>query len=73
VVAQEVVPQGIRRPCAAEGVATVRGLRLLLNLASLGAMTKKRALLVGRLIHESNPHHISAKLLEEFKIKLDGI
>lgn len=65
--------KALLKACAAEGVPTIRGLRLLLNLVSKGVMTKKRALQVANLIHISNPHHIPVRLIEELKAKLDTL
>lgn len=61
------------RACSEESVPTIRGLRLLLNLVSAGAITKRRAMRIGRLIHESNPHHIGLKILEDFQMKLESL
>lgn len=65
--------KALLKACASAGVQTVRGLRLLLNLVTVGALTKKRAQRVGRMIHESNPHHISKTVLADFQMKLLNI
>lgn len=61
------------RACLTEKVPAIRGLRLLLNLVKVGGLSKRRALKVGRMIHESNPLHIPLKVIEEFEQKLSDL
>jgi hypothetical protein len=61
------------RACEASGVATKRGLRLLLGLVRAGALTKSRAQRIALEISRINPRHINERVLADFKADLDGI
>lgn len=65
--------KALLKACSENGVPTVRGLRLLLNLVAARALTKGRAINVGRQIQAVNPHHIHSDILETFKSKLDDL
>lgn len=57
----------LREICNKEGVKTLWGLELIVELYKAGTMTAERALCIARKIHESNPKHISSKILERFE------
>jgi len=57
----------LREICNKEGVKTLWGLELIVKLYKAGGMTAECTLCVARKIHESNPKHISSKILERFE------
>ena len=59
--------------CETHGVATLRGLGLLLELVRVGAMTKRRAGTLANKIGEVNPSHIGEPVLVVFHKKLRGL
>lgn len=59
--------------CRTAGIKVTRGLRLLVDLVNAGQLPSTRASAVARAMHESNPAHIHAKILEEFEGELKRI
>ncbi len=59
--------QALIRRCRAKGVQTKRGLRLMLDLVVAGQLGAERAADVADRIAEANPHHITTRVLAEFK------
>jgi len=57
----------LREVCDKEGVKTLWGLGLIVELYKAGGTTAEHALCVACKIHESNPKHISSEILERFK------
>ena len=62
----------LRRACEAANVETKRGLRLLLDLVRGGQLTKPRALRAALEIAKTNPRHIHAAVLADFRTELDA-
>jgi len=58
--------RALRRACADEGVAVVWGLELMLVLVRGGVLDAAEAVRVARAVHELNPRHITAAVVEEF-------
>ncbi len=56
----------LRRLCERHGVATRFGLGLMVDLVAVGALTKRRAMVVARQTQASNPLHINERVLARF-------
>lgn len=56
----------LRRRCAREGVRTRWGLELMLDLVSLGVLTRVRAEAIAAKLHEASPGHFPRSLVDEF-------
>lgn len=63
----------LRRRCAREGVRTRWGLELLLELVSLGVLTRVRAEAIAGKLHEASPGHFPRSLLGAFGTELDRL
>lgn len=63
----------LRRECKAHDVTSIYGLRLILDLVAAGAISSLDAQKVAYRIHQSNPHHINAKVMRQFQSRLRDI
>ncbi len=63
----------LRRLCLNEGVAVIRGLRLLILLVERGELPKQDAIQVAESIHAANSLYIHQGVLAEFKKVLKKI
>ena len=61
----------LHRSCSAEDVPVMWGLRLMIELVQEEQLSKEIALDIAQAIHQSNPKHIPAEIIEEFK-KITG-
>lgn len=57
----------LRKLCLDEGVAVIRGLRLLILLVQRGELSSHSAIQVAEAIHAANPQYIHGGVLAEFK------
>jgi predicted nucleic acid-binding protein len=62
----------LRAACVAEGVPCIWGLQILLDLVRARALNRSRADRVAAGIRATNPLHISAGILDEFRKKLEA-
>lgn len=62
--------RALRAACVPEEVTCIWGLQILLDLVRAGAIDRSRADRVAAGIRATNPLHISASILEEFRQKL---
>lgn len=60
----------LRNECERNNIATVRGLRLLIELCQKGHITKSDAEVIAHKIHTVNPKHISESILQDFRSEL---
>ena len=56
----------LRRLCERHGVATRFGLGLMVDLVTVGVLTRRRAMAVARQIQASNPLHINERVIQRF-------
>lgn len=63
----------LRRRCVREGVRTRWGLELMLDLVSLGVLTRVRAEAISAKLHEASPGHFPRSLVDEFGTELDRL
>ncbi len=63
----------LRRFCETDGVPILWGLELLVELCDAGGIPKNIAEAIAQTIHETNPRHITQKILKKFKEKLSNI
>ena len=61
----------LQRLCKRHGVATRFGLGLMVDLVAAGALSRRRAISVGRRMQVSNPRHINTRVLARFHKELD--
>jgi len=61
----------LHRACVDESVAVMWGLRLMLELVDANHLEKDSAIEVAEAIQVSNPRHITPKIIEEFKRKVN--
>lgn len=59
--------KSLRKSCRQEGIHLLWGLEILAELHKAGGISGKEAQSIARAIRESNPKHISAKILSHFK------
>jgi rRNA-processing protein FCF1 len=52
--------------CQRNGLETIRGLRILINLCQQGYITANYAELIAQKIHQTNPFHISEDVIQKF-------
>ncbi|TCD48098.1 PIN domain-containing protein [Chlorobium sp. N1] len=57
----------LRRECAAEGVTVKWGLELVAALHEAGGMSATEVMAIAHAIRESNPKHITTKIVERFE------
>lgn len=65
--------QKLQRECKALNVATIYGLRLIIDLVAAGVVTAAHAREVAYRIHRSNPHHINDKVMRRFEDHLRNL
>jgi len=63
----------LRVQCENSNVSILWGLELVLELAKLGGISRKRATQIAIKINVSNPRHISQKVLDGFIAKLSSL
>jgi hypothetical protein len=61
------------RECGNATVAVRRGLSLMVELVQRSVLERRRALRVAEAIHEANPLHINAHVLELFRTALADV
>jgi rRNA-processing protein FCF1 len=59
--------KNLRKLCKQEGVSLLWGLELLAELHRAGGLPGKEAEMIAQSIRESNPKHITAKIVSRFK------
>lgn len=59
--------KALRRACQIEGVAVMRGLRLMAELVALEKLDPQSAMEVALAIQRSNPRHITPRVIEELR------
>jgi predicted nucleic acid-binding protein len=57
----------LRNTCQREGVKTLRGLRLMIELVTGGFLTAAQADEIAAAIQQSNPRHITDTILQRFR------
>ena len=62
----------LRKACGRAGVATMRGLRCLLELAREGHISKDEARTAADRLHGVDPLYIDARLIAAFRARLDA-
>lgn len=60
----------LRNACSKEDVPVIWGLELLLRLHKTGGISAADAIKIAKLIHNSNPRHVTLKILHQFQGKL---
>lgn len=60
----------LHRACEREGVTSLWGLRLMIELVARGALDAGQAYAIAADIHESNPRHITPAILERFRVEV---
>lgn len=65
--------RALRRQCSLHGIPIRYGLRLLVDLVEVGAISRGHAELVAGRIHEANPLHINRRVIERFMAGLNGV
>ena len=60
----------LHRACTDEEVPVMRGLRLMIDLVGAEQLNKEGALDIAEQIQQSNPKHITAEIIEEFRKKI---
>jgi len=63
--------KNLRTACVVERVECIWGLQLLLLLHKSKGIPTRDVIEIAEAIHESNPKHISEKILEQFLVKLE--
>ncbi|VAW70958.1 hypothetical protein MNBD_GAMMA09-39 [hydrothermal vent metagenome] len=61
----------LHRACGEEKVTVKWGLKLMIELVEKELLEKETALNVAQIIQTSNPKHITAEIIEEFRIKIN--
>jgi hypothetical protein len=59
----------LHRACTDEEAPVMWGLRLMVELVEAEQLSKEEALDIAEAIRQSNPRHITAEIIEEFKKK----
>lgn len=62
--------QALRKVCKDRGIHLRWGLDLMVDLVRAGVLTEAHALKLGAAIQRSNPTHITAKLIDRFRVWL---
>ena len=62
----------LRRLCKRHGVETRFGLGVMVELVAAGVLNRRRAMAVARSIQTSNPLHVNAHMLADFRDALDN-
>lgn len=65
--------QALRKQCKADGVPTIRGLRLMVDLVAKRAISIEAAMAIALRIQESNPGHIHDKVMSKFRQELSAV
>ncbi len=58
--------RALRKLCQSNGVDSRYGLRLMIDLAQVGALPTQRAIAIAQTIHDKNPLHINTDILSRF-------
>ena len=61
----------IRRQCKESGVRFLWGLQLILKLHKSSGIKTRRAIELAERIRENNPRHITAKIVDSFKVLIN--
>lgn len=61
----------LHRACEREGVRTLWGLRLMIELAACGALGAEQAKAIALDIHTLNPKHITPAIIDRFDAEID--
>ncbi|MEK6749448.1 MAG: hypothetical protein AABY83_09615 [Pseudomonadota bacterium] len=61
----------LHRACEQDGVTSIWGLRLMINLVQAQQLTRQNAMDVAQAIHEVNPRYVTAAILGLFEAELD--
>jgi len=59
--------KSLRKLCEQEGIPLLWGLEILAELHKAGGISAKEAVLIAQAIRESNPKHITVKIISRFK------
>jgi hypothetical protein len=62
----------LTRYCVAGGIKVLSGLDLLVCLVQCGSLAREKASVVARLMHESNPAHLTSDIINRFDCQLIG-
>lgn len=60
----------LHRACSEENVASIWGLRLMINLVHAGQLSRNTAIEVAQAIHHINPRYITQEILDRFESEL---
>jgi len=61
----------LHRACEQEGVQSLWGLRLMINLVQARQLTRQNAMDIAQAIHEVNPRYVATEILGRFEAELD--
>jgi hypothetical protein len=62
----------LTRYCVAGGIKVLSGLDILVCLVQCGSLAREKASVVARLMHESNPVHLTSDIINRFDRQLVG-
>lgn len=63
--------KSLHRACEQDGVTSIWGLRLMINLVKAQQLTRQNAMETAQAIRAINPRYITAAILEQFEAELD--
>lgn len=63
----------LHRACEQDGVTSIWGLRLMINLVQVKQLTRQNAMEAVQTIHAINPRYVTAGILAKFEVELGKI
>jgi hypothetical protein len=63
----------LRSECRSQGIEIVWGLEMMLELVEGGFLAGRNAIQIAERIHQSNPQHITMKIVERFSLEVDRV